>query len=459
MLGIALPLILSTSSMTVMHFIDRMFLAWYSADSLAAVMPAGATSFIFVAFFMGTAGYASTFVSQYDGAGRPRRIGVAVWQAVYFALIGAVCMALLSTLAGPIFRLAGHAPAVQEQEIHYFRVVAAGGGGPVLNAALSSFFSGRGRTWTVMWVNFAGTALNLVLDYCWIFGKCGFPEWGIWGAAAATVVATWAEAGVYSVLILLPRHRAAYATGTGWRFDRELFGRLLWFGVPSGLQFMLDVFAFTVFVLLVGRIGTAELAANTVAFTVNSLVFLPMIGLSIATSVLVGRYLGANAPDLAARSTATSLRITLLYMGGFSIALVVWPDFFIGAFGARSETQDFEAIARIGRSLLYFVAGYSLVDGVNITYSAALKGAGDTRYVLYMLAVMAFVGLIVPVYVACVWLGAGIHTAWVFLTLYVFALASAYGWRYHAGYWRSMRVIEHAPAPAATFSEGPVVEA
>ncbi len=456
-LAIAVPLILSTSSMSLMHFVDRMFLSWYSPDALAASLPAGVTWFTFASLFIGAAGYVSTFVSQYDGARRPERIGAAVWQGIYFSLIGAACLAGLSLLAEPLFRFAGHAAAVRRNEITYFRVMALGGGGAIFNAALSGFFSGRGRTWTVMWVNVAGAILNGVLDYGWIFGNAGFPERGIWGAAAATIVATWAQVLAYLVLILRPDHRRAYATAR-WRFDPDLFRRLLRYGVPSGLQMMADVTAFTVFVLLLGRIGKAELAASNVAFSINSLIFVPMLGMAMATTVLVGRYLGAGRPDDAARATTTTARLTILYMGSFALVIAIAPDFFLAVFRPRQDAVGFDEVARVGRSLLYFVAGYSLVDGLNVTYSAALRGAGDTRYVLWMLLVLASGGLVIPAYVACGLLGAGIYSAWTILTVYVVALAIAYWWRYRAGHWRSMRVIEYVPEPSVAFAEGPVVE-
>ncbi len=458
-LQIAVPLVLSTASVTLMHFVDRVFLSWYSADAMAASLGAGVTWFTATSIFVFTAAYVSTFVSQYDGAGRAERIGAAVWQGVYFSLIGTAGMAALSRAAGPLFQFVGHAPGVQHEEVVYFRVMALCGGGAVFNAALSSFFSGRGRTWTVAAVNFGGAALNVALDYCWIFGKAGFPQRGIWGAAAATVVAMWAQTAVYFVLFLLPAHRRAYATASAWRFDRMLFGRLLRFGVPSALQVTVDASAFTVFVLLVGRIGDAEMAASTVAFSINSLIFVPMLGLAMATSVLVGRYLGANRPDDAARATTTSVRLAVLYMGVFALVLASRPDWFLAAFGPREASMSFERIAAVGRNLLYFVALYSLVDGLNIVYSAALRGAGDTRYVLWMLVVLAVFGLVGPVYVACGRLGGGVYTAWVVLTVYVIALAAAYWLRYRTGRWRSMRVIEHAPTPAAAYAEGPVVEA
>src|SRR5271169_2838719 len=94
-LVIASPLILSTGSWSLQHFVDRMFLAWYSPESLAASTPAGILNYTVMSLFIGTAGYVSTFVAQYHGAGRPERIGPSVWQGIYISAIGAIAMALL----------------------------------------------------------------------------------------------------------------------------------------------------------------------------------------------------------------------------------------------------------------------------------------------------------------------------------------------------------------------------
>jgi len=458
-LAISFPLILSTSTMSLAHVIDRVFLSWYSSDSLAASLPAGASAFVFLSLFIGTTSYVNTFVSQYHGAGRPDRIGASVWQGIYLSLIAAVAIASMSLIAEPLFRLAGHPPAIREQEVTYFRIMALGGGGPVLSAALSAFYSGRGRTWMVMWVNLGGALVNCFFNYLWIFGNWGFPEWGIFGAALASILAPWLMSIFYFSLLFLPRNRTKYSSLSAWRFDPDLFRRLIRYGFPSGLQFMTDVSAFTIFILLIGRIGAVELAASNIAFAVNHLVFMPMVGLAIGTSVLVGRYLGANKPDLAARSTTHAFQLTLTYMSGFALLLLSFPGFFIACFDPGNSSEDFAEISRLARHLLYFVAAYSTLDATNIIYTAALKGAGDTRFVLLIMIVVSLSCMVVPVLISCVLLGGGIYIAWFFLWLWVVVLAGAFYWRYRAGHWRGMRVIEHAPAPAAAVTEGPVVEA
>lgn len=454
----ALPLILSTSSLTLMHVIDRMFLSWYSPDALAASLPAGATSFAFISLFFGTAGYVGTFIAQYDGAGLPRRIGPVLWQSVYFSAASSLLLLLAAFVAAPLFGLFGHPPPVLELEIRYFIILTAFGGGEVFGAALSSFYSGRGKTWVVMWCNLAAVAVNFVLDYGLIFGRLGFPAWGIVGAATATVAASWLKAALFAVLILLPRNRERFDTWRGRRFDGELMRRLLRFGLPSGAQFMIDVLAFSLFILLVGRLGRAELAATNLAFTVNSLLFMPMLGMHVATSVLVGRYQGMGRTDWAERSTRSAIRLTMLYMLLFSVALVVFPGVFIDPFLPEEAGEEYQRIAALARLLLLFVAGYSVIDAANLIYSAALKGAGDTAFVMRMLLIVASLGLALPSYLVCVVWPSGIYAAWGVLTAYVFALAAAFYLRYRGGAWKSMRVIEHAAPCETGWSDGPLVE-
>jgi MATE family multidrug resistance protein len=146
-------------------------------------------------------------------------------------------------------------------------------------------------------------------------------------------------------------------------------------------------------------------------------------------------------------------------MTSFSLVLFSFPNYFIEVFSPDDPKVDFTAVSALGAQLLYFVAAYSILDAGNIVFSSALKGAGDTRSVLIIMLIVAILTLVIPSYVACVWFGAGIMTAWFILTGYVIILAFCFYGRYRAGYWRSMRVIEHVPVPGvAVPTDGPLGE-
>ncbi len=448
-LTIAFPLILSTSSWSLQHFVDRMFLAWYSREAIAASTPAGILNYTLMSPFIGTAGYVSTFVAQYAGAGRQDRIGPCVWQGLYIALVGGLGMALLIPVAEPLFRLIGHSPAVQRHEIAYFSLLCLGAFPAIACSALAGFFSGRGQTWPVMWANLVATAVNIVLDYLLIFGMGRVPEMGIAGAAIATNIAMAASLLVYGVLVLRQGNDRRFHILRGWRLDPALCCRIVRFGLPSGVQFFIDLSGFTVFLLIVGRLGTESLAATNIAFNINTLAFMPMIGLGMAVSVLVGQHLGRDDPAMAEQCTSSGLHITLLYMGTVALLYVLLPGWFLAPFAVHAENGGTDGILRLSVVLLRFVALYSVFDVLSIVYAAALKGAGDTRFVMIMIGGLSGGVLILPTYVAVEQYGAGILTAWAIATAYVSCLGVAFYLRFRTGRWKAMRVIEQPPGPSA----------
>lgn len=442
---LAFPLILSTTSWSVQHFVNRVFLTWYSTEALAAALPAGLTSFIFLSLFFGTAQYANTFVAQYIGAQRPERVGPAVWQGVYLALLSGLCGLGLAQISAPLFELVGHAPTIRQEETTYFRVLCYGIGPFVLSTACSCFFSGRGQTWAVLWVNVAGTAVNVVLDYGLIFGNWGLPEWGIRGAAWATNISAACTALLFLGLMLRRPYREQYATLRGWKLDPGLFGRLLRFGGPNGINFMLDILSFSLFVLLVGRIGTVELAATNLAFNINSLAFMPLIGGSIAAATMVGQRLGQNQPEEAEYCIWTCFHLALFYMGGMSLAYVLLPDLFLSPFGLRSQGAEFEAARSLAVWLLRIVGIYCVFDAMYMSFTAALKGAGDTRFLMWVSVVMGWVLLVIPSWVALIYFAAHLYLLWGFMCFYIISMGVVFFYRFRAGQWKRMRVIEETP--------------
>lgn len=441
-LSIAVPLILSTGSWSILHFVDRMFLTWYSPEAIAAAMPAGMLNVTLMSLFLGTAGYVTTFVAQYHGSGQYERIGPVLWQGIYIAIAGGILHLFLVPLAGPIFRFVGHEPLVQQYEIIYFQVLCLGATPAIASSVIAGFFSGRGKAWPVMWVSVLATALNIILDYVLIFGKWGLPELGMKGAAIATVLSACFSFAIYLILFSRSGHESRYYTLRGWMFEKPLFLRVMHFGFPSGVQFFLEMAGFTAFILLIGRLGTTELAATNIAFNISNLAFMPMIGFGMAISVLVGQYVGKGRADLAQRSVYFTFYMTFLYMVSVAAAYVFIPNIFINPFASQADPVSFAAIRKTTLILLRFVAIYSLFDALNIVFASAIKGAGDTRFVMFMIAIVSSLALVVPSYIALVLLQAGVYIGWTIASVYVSILGLVFLFRFLGGKWKSMRVIE-----------------
>jgi MATE family multidrug resistance protein len=203
-LAIALPLVVQTSFWSIMWFIDRLYLSWYSQEATAAALPGGMYHWVLICLPTGIASYVNTFVAQYHGAGRPARIGVAVKHGIWFGWATVPLFLLVIPLAPWLFSLTGHTPAMQRLEVIYFQVLALGAGAVVISNAQQSFYMGRGFTGIVMLVNCGATLLDIALEYAFIFGAWGFPELGIAGAALTTVISNWAAVVVFWLLMRRP---------------------------------------------------------------------------------------------------------------------------------------------------------------------------------------------------------------------------------------------------------------
>jgi multidrug resistance protein, MATE family len=442
LLRLALPLILSNSFMTVQIAIDRMLLSQASSETVAASMPGAILYWTFLALFQFTANYATTFVAQYVGAGRPQRVGPAVWQALYFSVAAGIAFLGLLALAEPFIAFGGHSAAIQELEVTYFRCLCFAALPALVVASVNSFFAGRGASWTVLLIDATGMSVNALLAYAWISGHWGFPAWGISGAGYATIAGSATSATLGLFLFFRPEYRKTFATVAGWRFEPELFARLMRFGLPNGLQWMLDAVAFTVFLFLVGRLGEEQLAATSIAFTINMVAFLPMLGMGQAVSVLVGQRLGQERPELAERTTWTGFQLAWLYMASVVLLYVLVPQLFLRFF--ESTDEKWPTVAGFILILLRFVAVYSLFDSMSLVFSFALRGAGDTRFVTIVALGLAWPLMVLPTWAAWYYEW-GLYWAWAFASTYIISLALTFLFRFRTGKWKSMRVIEQAP--------------
>jgi MATE family multidrug resistance protein len=168
---------------------------------------------------------------------------------------------------------------------------------------------------------------------------------------------------------------------------------------------------------------------------------MPIFGLSTVASILVGQYLGRNQTELATCSVRTTLVLALAYMGIISTLYILTPDLFLFGFFASDSQEQRAATRGIAVVLLRYIAAYNLFDAMNLVFAGAIKGAGDTHFVLYVSVFMALV-LAIGSWLTIEWFAGGLHACWQLVTLWVIGLGVIYWLRFQAGKWKSMRVIE-----------------
>ncbi|MGE4232499.1 MAG: MATE family efflux transporter [Bacteriovoracia bacterium] len=441
-LELAWPLIIANSFWNLQITIDRIYLGHYSTAALGAAIAVMGLFWTPMALLQQTAAYLTTFVAQYFGAKRFHMIGKAVWQSVYVSVVGGLLFLLLIPLSSAIFDLIGHSENVRVLEIEYFRALCYSALPTALVAAASSFFTGFGNTKTVMWINCVGLIANVVLDYIFIFGHFGFPALGVAGAGYATALANYFSAAFGFYLVLSKAYEKEFGIRSGWRFDFDLMKRYIRFGLPSGLQWALEGLAFTVFLVFVGRMenGDAALAASGIAVTIMMLAILPPMGVAQAISVLVGQYLGEKKAELAESASWSGLQIALMYIVTMGISFILFPEFYLSWFHNSENPALWSQVTTIVPFLLMFIALFTCFDSMNLIFSFALKGAGDTRFVSMVALFLPWPLMVLPTYLLKHTHGA-VYWAWGAASVFVISQAMVFLGRFRGGKWKKMSVI------------------
>ncbi len=443
-LRIAVPLVLASSGHAIRLLADRIMLARYSRETISASMPAGLTCFVMMSFFIGTAGYVNAFVAQYTGARQHSRVGQAVWQGLYLAMIGGLLISMAGQFGEPLFRLIGHAPAVQVEQVKYFRILCRLSMPAIMLSVILCFWSGQGRSRTVMCVELFCALVNIALNYALIYGKWGCSELGIRGAGIATGVSSIAGLAIAFVLFFRPAQRKLFNTWPRKTFDLGLMRRLLRFGAPNGLQFFLDMAAFNFFILLLGRASAEALEATNMAFGLNAMAFIPVVGLGMTASILAGQCIGARNIPQAKRAVANIMKLGFLYTGTMALIYFLLPDLVLAPY-TRANDPGQAAVMPIAKHCLRYIAAFLVFDAMYLVYAHAIRGAGDTRFAMLLGIGLSWGTLVLPCFVFHL-MHLSVWHMWKVLVGHVILAGVLFMWRYRTGKWEHMRVIETPPA-------------
>lgn len=447
---ISLPLILAAAGHSINLFADRLMLAKYSQEAVAASFTGGLTSFSLICIFMGIVGYVNAFVAQYYGAQNFRRIGTAVWQGIFLSLFGGAVIALGWFWAEPLFACFGHSEEVTRQEIIYYKILSLGAVFPLLQCAFSVFWSGRGATKMVMFVDFLVTAVNVPCNYLLIYGnkltlplvgEISFPEMGIGGAAWGTNFASLVGTLFLAAFFFGMRENREKFASLTHIWDWELFKRLLRFGSPNGATFFIDIVSFNIYAVILGKFSPAVGEATSIAFAINHLAFMPIVGVGMTVSVLVGHAVGAENIPQAERSVKSARFLALAYMAIMTVIFLFFPDLILQFFTRPGDLAQVEAL-EYTRRFLAFIAAYLLFDGINIIYSNAIKGAGDTKFAMWAVVVICLGFFTLPCLLYNWLFPRELWGLWVIIVLNVIMYATVFYRRYRTGKWKKMKVIE-----------------
>jgi MATE family multidrug resistance protein len=438
-LKISIPLIIFTGAWSFQGFIDKIFLLWYSNEAYVAAVPSELLNSSITEIFFGTITYIDVFISQYNGKKEYKSIGPAVWQSVYIAFLSSSIILVFAFFSKDIFNFIGHSQNIIADEAKYFEILCYGAFPFLASTSMSGFYAGREKTKIILLVNIVGVIVNIAFDYFLIFGNFGFPKLGIKGAAIASNLGSVVVFFLFLFLIISKKNHALYNT-RNLNLNSSLIKRMIKFGFPNGVHMFLDLSIITFFVLIIGTLGNFALSATNVVMNIYTLMYMPLNGFGMTISILVGNYLGKNKASIVRVSIKSATQIIWLYILFMVFTFLFIPDILIQPFSKGSGVVIIEQIKPIVIILLRLIAIFTFFESASIIFSSAIKGAGDTIFVMKLLVVLFMVATI-PMYLTVVSFKMGLYTCWSVLILYSIIPTIFFYLRYKTNKWKYMRVI------------------
>ena len=442
-LRMAWPASVAMLGTTIIKFVDGLMVSRVGAAPFSAQFLAGMTAFVPEAMILGLLTVVNTYVSQNLGAGQFRRAGQYAWAGMVVAFGAAMLISTLWFFSDTMFGLIGHEEKALESMYFKYMIVAVLVTLPT--RVLEQFFFGVHRPRIVLFASVVANVLNIGINYVLIFGKLGLPAMGLQGAAIGSVTAWTIQFAILLSIFLSPGLHGKFGTrmvrATRWLHCKDIL-RVGW---PAGVQLCNDMLSWSVGVaVLAGSFGVAHRAATTIAMRYIGLAFMPAVGIGIATTALVGRYIGHRQPDIA-RKRAHQGVITAMAWMGLCGAVFLAFRYPLARFFATTDQAD--EIVRVGAKIMICAAIFQLSDAVGIVYIGALRGSGDTRWPMFVTLALSW-GIIVGGGIAAVLLvpQLGSLGPWIAASVYVIVMGAAMAWRFESGAWRKIDLLRRGGA-------------
>ncbi|MHC5001543.1 MAG: MATE family efflux transporter [Planctomycetota bacterium] len=455
--SVAWPTVVTMTSYTVMQFVDRLMLGQVGPIELAAQGNGHIWSFTPIGAAMGVLTVVNTYVAQNLGAGRPSEGPKYAWAALWLTL--GIWLALLLPWAfclPLLFDVLGHEGKLRELEIGYGQILLAGSFTVLGARGLHNYFFGLHRPKIVTVAALTGNVVNILLNYVLIFGEAGLPALGlpgvpgvpalgVYGAAIATVLGGAVELLIPFALLIGPAMHRELGSRNAWRPSSRYIRDLVRLGWPATIQWGTEMLCWAIFMsALVGHFGAEHMTAGWIALAYMHLSFMPALGFSVATTSLVGRYIGAGQPDVAAARARLALTLAVGYMTACAVVFFVFRGPLVGLFIAPDLAPEPAAAVRsIGAKLLICAAVFQTIDAVGIVYTGALRGAGDTVWPGVVTVAYSWLLIVLGGWLA-IRLVPQLESVgpWIAATAFIVAYGVTMAVRFESGFWRSICLLQ-----------------
>lgn len=386
-LVLGLPLIGSQVAQFALHVTDTIMLGWYSVPALAGGALGATLFFLLFTVGMGYGLAVMPLVASAAGADDQTDVRRVTRMGMWLSIGYAIAVMPLFVFAEPLLVLMGQEPDVAQIAGSYLVIAGFGMGPALLVMVLKSYLAALGKTQVAFWISVLGIGVNVLCNWVFIFGNFGAPELGARGAAIASVtVQVFTLIGFLLYAVLLPELRPYQLLVRFWKSDWAALRRVNALGLPIGLALLSEGGLFSASAIMMGWIGTKELAAHSIALEITAIFFMVHIGLGNAATVMVGRAFGRNDSAALRAAAKASVALSLCFALVTMLIYFVFSEHMVGLFIGPNETQRAEII-QIGATLLMVAAVFQLADGGQAMGMSLLRGVQDTRVPMVIAAV------------------------------------------------------------------------
>lgn len=403
---LALPAVIENFFQTILGFVDTYFVSQIGLAEVSAVGVTNAVLAIYFALFMALGVAANVYIANFMGAEKVEKARHIAQQSIVVAAVLGILTGIVTLLfAEPLLQLMGIEENVLAAGSLYFRIVAIPSIFMAFMFVLSAILRGAGNTKAPMYVAIFANLVNAALDYFLIFGIWIFPEWGIAGAAVATVISR--VLGSIGLFWYIQRSDMLRVRKDYWYLDKEHLKELFVLGSPAAGERLIMRAGQIVYFGLVVALGTNVFAAHQIAGNIEVFSYMLGFGFATAVTILVGQQIGAGKYEEAKQYAKLGVFLAFGIMTIFGAVL-----FFLGEWAGGFFTDDETVIHNIGTALK--VSGvFQPFLAVVIVLTGAFQGANNTKFPMYLTGVGMWAVRTLFVYLLGIKLGWGLLGVWI----------------------------------------------
>lgn len=408
---IAVPIMIGNLAQTLITFTDTAFLGHLGVVALGASMMAGMYYFVFTTMAMGLAIGIQIIIARRFGAKEYNKIG-GIFQhgAASILIFGLLLFAIMRIFSGSLLDFIIESDGIYAGAMEYIGFRQFGIVFVCFNYLYRALYTGLSNTKVITYSTILMATVNIVLDYCLIFGKFGLPEMGIGGAALASLIAEGTASLFFTAYTYIKLGKREYELFKPHGFDKELAVNIVRIATPTMFQKLFSFSAWFIFFILIEKMGEEAIGISSIARSVYMILFIPVFGFLATSNTLTSRIIGAGHADEVLRTVFRIILNCIICCIPLILVCIFFPT------TVMSIYTDDMALANAAIPSIYVICGAIIFQAIGAVAFESVSGTGNTNAALWLeFGILAL-------YIVYIWMLTNIttHVAWVWTCEYLY---------------------------------------